>query len=303
MLGSQHPDKSAVGRKQTDSASASITGKSNLQLLNEVEAMLSVPAEEMDTDRIEEYLSLLQKRAPVTEHYDPEEKWAKLEESHPLIFEEEPNSCKSDLAAEARNRHGNRTRRSFSRVFRAAAIAAAAAFCFIITASAMGFQPVQSVLRWAEEIIQIYTNPSGIMELPDDDPSEYHSMYEALAANGISTEGLPTWVPRDYAVSAIAVKLSDGVLKCSDGVIKCVAVYESNRGNIVIRALKIISPDITVAEERDTDAISYQHNQEEFFIVSDRQWMKADWENEGIFFSISGQISEDEIKEMIDSIQ
>lgn len=72
---------------------------------------------------------------------------------------------------------------------------------------------------------------------------------------------------------------------------------------LVIRALKIISPDITVAEERDTDAISYQHNQEEFFIVSDRQWMKADWENEGIFFSISGQISEDEIKEMIDSIQ
>lgn len=61
MLGSQHPDKSAVGRKRTDSASASITEKSNLQLLNEVEAMLSVPAEEMDTDRIEEYLSLLQK--------------------------------------------------------------------------------------------------------------------------------------------------------------------------------------------------------------------------------------------------
>ena len=119
---------------------------------------------------------------------------------------------------------------------------------------------------------------------------------EALAANGISTEGLPTWVPRDYAILSVTAKSSDGV-------IKCVAVYESNRGNIVIRALKIISPDITVAEERDTDAISYQHNQEEFFIVSDRQWMKADWENEGIFFSISGQISEDEIKEMIDSIQ
>ena len=72
MLGSQHPDKSAVGRKRTDSASASITEKSNLQLLNEVEAMLSLPAEEMDTDRIEEYLSLLQKKAPVTEHYDPD---------------------------------------------------------------------------------------------------------------------------------------------------------------------------------------------------------------------------------------
>ena len=296
MLGSQHPDKSAVGRKRTDSASASITEKSNLQLLNEVEAMLSVPAEEMDTDRIEEYLSLLQKKAPVTEHYDPEEKWAKLEESHPLIFEEEPNSCKSDFAAEARNRHGNRTRRSFSRVFRAAAIAAATAFCFIITASAMGFQPVQAVLRWAEEIIQIYTNPSGIMELPDDDPSEYHSMYEALAANGISTEGLPTWVPRDYAVSAIAVKLSDGVLKCS-------AIYDSTRGGLVIRVIEHTMALSTEAKELDSVGSVYTHNQTEYYILMDNGVTKAGWQDGMLSYVISGQISEAEIKEMINSIQ
>lgn len=289
MLGSQHPDKSAVGRKRTDSASASITEKSNLQLLNEVEAMLSVPAEEMDTDRIEEYLSLLQKKAPVTEHYDPEEKWAKLEESHPLIFEEEPNSCKSDLAAEARNRHGNRTRRSFSRVFHAA-------FCFIITASAMGFQPVQAVLRWAEGIIQIYTNPSGIMELPDDDPSEYHSLYEALAANGISTEGLPTWVPRDYAVSAIAVKLSDGVLKCS-------AIYDSTRGGLVIRVIEHTMALSTEAKELDSVGSVYTHNQTEYYILMDNGVTKAGWQDGMLSYVISGQISEAEIKEMINSIQ
>ena len=289
MLGSQHPDKSAVGRKRTDSASASITEKSNLQLLNEVEAMLSVPAEEMDTDRIEEYLSLLQKKAPVTEHYDPEEKWAKLEESHPLIFEEEPNSCKSDLAAD-------RTRRSFSRVFHAAAIAAAAAFCFIITASAMGFQPVQAVLRWAEGIIQIYTNPSGIMELPDDDPSEYHSLYEALAANGISTEGLPTWVPRDYAVSAIAVKLSDGVLKCS-------AIYDSTRGGLVIRVIEHTMALSTEAKELDSVGSVYTHNQTEYYILMDNGVTKAGWQDGMLSYVISGQISEAEIKEMINSIQ
>ena len=289
MLGSQHPDKSAVGRKRTDSASASITEKSNLQLLNEVEAMLSVPAEEMDTDRIEEYLSLLQKRAPVAEHYDPEEKWAKLEESHPLIFEEETSSCKSDLAAEAKNRHGNRTRRSFSCVFRAA-------FCFIITASAMGFQPVQAVLRWAEGIIQIYTNPSGIMELPDDDPSEYHSLYEALAANGISTEGLPTWVPRDYAVSAIAVKLSDGVLKCS-------AIYDSTRGGLVIRVIEHTMALSTEAKELDSVGSVYTHNQTEYYILMDNGVTKAGWQDGMLSYVISGQISEAEIKEMINSIQ
>lgn len=213
-----------------------------------------------------------------------------------MIFEEEPNSCKSDLAAEARNRHGNRTRRSFSRVFRAAAIAAAAAFCFIITASAMGFQPVQAVLRWAEGIIQIYTNPSGIMELPDDDPSEYHSLYEALAANGISTEGLPTWVPRDYAVSAIAVKLSDGVLKCS-------AIYDSTRGGLVIRVIEHTMALSTEAKELDSLGSVYTHNQTEYYILMDDGVTKAGWQDGMLSYVISGQISEAEIKEMINSIQ
>lgn len=64
----------------------------------------------------------------------------------------------------------------------------------------------------------------------------------------------------------------------------------------MIRALKIISPDITVAEERDTDAISYQHNQEEFFIVSDRQWMKADWEMKVFSSRLAGRYPRTRLK-------
>lgn len=206
-----------------------------------------------------------------------------------IDFEEETSSCKSDLEAEAKNRHGNRTRRSFFCVFRAA-------FCFIITASAMGFQPVQAVLRWAEGIIQIYTNPSGIMELPDDDPSEYHSLYDALAANGISTEGLPTWVPRDYAVSAIAVKLSDGVLKCS-------AIYDSTRGGLVIRVIEHTMALSTEAKELDSVGSVYTHNQTEYYILMDDGVTKAGWQDGMLSYVISGQISEAEIKEMINSIQ
>ena len=50
--------------------------------------MMNAPEEEMNTDRIEEYLSILQSRAPVTEEYDSEVQWAKLEEAHPLAFED-----------------------------------------------------------------------------------------------------------------------------------------------------------------------------------------------------------------------
>ena len=144
----------------------------------------------------------------------------------------------------------------------------------------MGFQPVQAVLRWAEGIIQIYTNPSGIMELPDDDPSEYHSLYDALAANGISTEGLPTWVPREYPVSAIAT-----------------------RGGLVIRVIEHTMALSTEAKELDSLGSVYTHNQTEYYILTDDGVTKAGWQDGMLSYVISGQLSEAEIKEMINSIQ
>lgn len=60
----------------------------NTEILQAIEIMMDAPEEEMNTDRIEEYLSILQSRAPVTEEYDSEVQWAKLEEAHPLAFED-----------------------------------------------------------------------------------------------------------------------------------------------------------------------------------------------------------------------
>lgn len=296
MLDRRQPDKSAIGSKSRDPASDPSNGKSNVQLLDEIEELLNVSAEEMDTDRIEAYLSILQERAPVTEHYDPAAQWAKLETEHPLIFEEEPSPCEAYPAVAeplAKHHHSGKGPHYF---LRAAGISVAAVFCFVVTASAMGFPPAQAVLHWAEGIIQVYTNPSGLMELPDDDPSEYHSLEEALEANGINAGGLPTWVPRDYAVSTISVKSSDGVLKCS-------AIYDSDRGNVAIRVIDHMMTFSVETKERSTVGSIYIHNETEYYIVADDGLIKAGWHNGDISYVISGQISEDEIKEMINSIQ
>lgn len=296
MLDRRQPDKSAIRSKSCDPASDSTNEKSNVQLLDEIESLINASAEEMDTDKIEAYLSVLQERAPVTEDYDPEAQWTKLEAEHPLIFEEEPSPCEAYPVSAEPPAERTHSRKRLIHFWRAAGISIAAVFCFVVTASAMGFPPAQAVLHWAEGIIQVYTNPSGLMELPDDDPSEYHSLEDALEANGIDAGGLPTWIPRDYSILSVTAKSSDGVTKCS-------AVYESDRGSLVIRVMKSTSVDIAVIEERDANAVLYQHNSIDFFIVSDGQWMKAGWQDNPVFFSISGQISENEIKEMIDSIQ
>lgn len=296
MLEKQRPDKSAVGADQNSVDSASVYKKSNSELLNEIEKMLSASAEEMDTDRIEEYLSILQERVPVTEMYDPEEQWSKLETEHPLIFEEGPSPCIAYQADEESVAKCEHHRNRLLYFLRTVAISMAAVFCFVVTASALGFPPAQAVLHWAEGVIQVYTNPSGQMELSDDDPSEYHSLGEALEVNGIDASGLPTWIPRDYAVSNISVKSSDGVLKCS-------AIYHSDRGNVAIRVIDHMMPFSVETKERNTTGSIYIHNETEYYIAADDGVIKAGWHHGNLSYIISGQISEDEIKEMINSIQ
>ena len=76
--------------------------KSNTELLQEIEDTLrSGTVEDMDTDKIEYYLSILQERAPVEEDYDPEQQWSELREAHPLIFsvEDTPSEKSSSFPA------------------------------------------------------------------------------------------------------------------------------------------------------------------------------------------------------------
>lgn len=77
----KRPDNSSIGTGKKSSNPDTMT---NTEILQAIEIMMDAPEEEMNTDRIEEYLSILQSRAPVTEEYDSEVQWAKLEEAHPL---------------------------------------------------------------------------------------------------------------------------------------------------------------------------------------------------------------------------
>ena len=210
--------------------------KSNTELLQEIEeALRSGTAEDLDTDKIEQYLSILQERAPVMEDYDPEQQWNELQEAHPLIFavEETPH--------EEKRRH---RRRSPLHTLRLALAGLTMVVCFMVTANALGFNPVQSVITWAEGVIQTCFNPSGIMELPEDTQSEYRSLKEALTANSMNADRLPTWVPKDYSLVDVTARQIDGMTKCT-------AVFESNRGELVMRVNEFAAKDAVALEERE----------------------------------------------------
>lgn len=278
-------------------ARPNIQDLSNTELLNEVIEMVEgQSAEDMDVDAIMERLALLQERAPVAMDHAPSDILADLEKQHPLVFEE-LDAKEAPVAAppvevgthEAPKRRGrNRLLYYVTGVF-------AACFCLIVTANAFGFNPVQAFLEWAEGIVQIYNNPSGIMELPDDDPSEYHSLKEALDAYDMFPEQAPNWIPEDYHLLSIDISDMGALTQCS-------ASYTSSRGELLIRATRFPDRNWSGRTERNNDGEKYEANGLVYYLVSNQDLSKAGWEYDDVSYVISGQVTEQELKDMIDSI-
>lgn len=274
------PDQSISDRR-------SLAMRSNTELLEAINEMMARPAEEIDMDFVEECLDILQDRAPVMEDYDPQAALDRLHEEHPLLFEiEEPPSAKAAPAPK---------RRRTARWARYGGAFVAAMLCLVVTAHAFGYNPVHALFQWVNDTIRVYSNPSGLMELPFDDPSEYHSLEEALVANGMEDADRITWIPKDYALSYIQVSTHNKMLQVS-------AVYEADRGELAVRVLSMKTGNWIGRAESDPNETEYRHNDTVFYISSNIDIMKAGWKDENCSYEISGQVSEEEIKKMIDSI-
>ena len=278
--------KSPAGNNRTDKDAFNLDAMSQTELLHEVETLMAAPAETMDTDRLERYLAALQERAPVMEEFDPETRWAELLDSHPLLFTKEsaPESVKPRPA-----------RSRTARVLRWVTAGLAAMLALIVTASAFGATPIQSVLDWADGVLRIYTNPSGVMELPEQSPSEYHSLEEALERNGLDSSACPTWIPKDY-------RLADVSAEYFGDMTRYLAHYDSDRGDLTIFVRKAENMTMSFAAEKEPGGYTYPHNGGEYYLITNTQTNKAWWQYNNCSYTIHGNISEKELIMMIDSI-
>lgn len=278
--------KSPAGNNRTDKDAFNLDAMSQTELLHEVETLMAAPAETMDTDRLERYLTALQERAPVMEEFDPETRWAELLDSHPLLFTKEsaPESVKPRPA-----------RSRTARVLRWVTAGLAAMLALIVTASAFGATPIQSILDWADDILRVYTNPSGVMELPEQSPSEYHSLEEALERNEVDSSACPTWIPRDY-------QLTDVSAEHFGDMTRYLAHYDSDRGDLVVFIRQVKDMTLSFTAEKEPGGYIYPSNGVEYYVVTNTENNKAWWQHEACYYMISGNILEEELITMIDSI-
>lgn len=273
--------------------SGNLLDKSNTELLNEIDIILSATISEQDEGRaaeeVDKRLALLQERAPVDEECDDQPTaWKEMIEKYPFMVSDDGVPKKSSA------QHSYSHRR---KLLHSLEVAAALIVLLTVTASAFGFNPLQALFRWAGDVVQIYSNPSGNLELPDGEGVEYGSFREALDANGATEAQCPTWIPKDYSIEFISVKNSDlaGQYACQ---------FISDRGNFIYRVTTHQNSDVAGAVEQvENERKTIVIDAKEYVLVYNFEDLTVRW-NDGVYaYSIAGKITEEELTEIIKSIK
>ncbi len=281
-------EKVELGTAQIRKVQTDLSSKSNLKLLNELEEKMSGMTEDnFDFELVEQHLKLLQDRAPVMTDYDSSAEFDCLQNEHSILLNEDNNSGTTNSNA--------KHRKKAVRFLRITEVAVAAVLCLTVSANAFSFNPIEMFLNWAEEILQIQSGTSGIMELPEGSGSKYKSLEEALAKNGTDARNLPSWVPEDYNLVNVSAKISESTDKY-------IAYYAADRGDMIIK-VEQSKTNWTETSEKNPGGHVYETSGFEYYIVSNVDDSKAGWTNGSYSYLIDGAITEAEVKKMIKSIQ
>lgn len=165
-----------------------------------------------------------------------------------------------------------------------------------ITAHAIGIDIWDIVVKWTQETFHLSTsNQSEISAPVADDTREFCSLQDALYHKKITASLVPTWIPTGYSLVDIEIYESPMQLMF-------LAIYQYEDNALKIQVKKYIESDPEQIEQSASLIEEYEANGIVYYIFSDYGDLQAVWINGDYECYISGQLSIEEIKSMIDSI-
>lgn len=182
---------------------------------------------------------------------------------------------------------------------RLAVTAAILAFVLVssVTAHAMGIDILDIVVKWTQETFHFgdpYQN--NLTEPATDDCRSFLSLEEALESKGIPDGPLPMWIPEGYSISDIQVDTTPLQMTF-------LALYNNSDQLLKIQIQYYLAEDPQQIEQSDDLIEIYESAGIEYYIFSNYDMLKAAWINKNYECYISGPITIDELKTMLDSIQ
>lgn len=182
---------------------------------------------------------------------------------------------------------------------RASAVAAVVAIFMVITTSvnAFGYDLWGKVATWSQEFFHFENETQGTegVEPGKQDNFEYYSLQEALDGVGITQNLAPTWIPEEYV-------LSDILILNSPREISIVAKYGNGDKDIRISIRQLIGSKPEEVEKSENYILAHDANGITYYIFRNNEKIKAAWIVGEFECYITGMLTIDEMKAIIDSI-
>lgn len=255
------------------------------ELMEEAKKLSSIS--DCDIDLLRAYLDVLEEKDPVLPpDHDPAAQYEKFREDHAELF---------DVPEEMPERP-TAPKRHFPRV-RKVLTALAAAFCVVVmVADASGAGVIDRLIEWGAETFSLQPT-SGVMELETADENGFRSLQEALEYYEVENPAIPTWIPERYAIEEIIVLESDDSAIIS-------GKYTANEQKLFIRTFVPFEEAFVFEKNMINKEASYTTQNGITFILSENVGdIRAVWDIDGYAYSVTGDITEKEIKQMLDSIE
>ena len=167
-----------------------------------------------------------------------------------------------------------------------------------VTAEAFHIDIWGKFATWTMEIFQFTDDPVGTTAPnPEQENNvELKSLQDALAKENIMESLVPTWLPKGYISGDLKIIITPRVRNIS-------GVYEKDGSDLVIKIRQTIGIPAPQVEKNDDLLEVYVVDGVKYYIFSNTETLNAAWSIGEFECIITGKITLEEMKKMIDSIE
>ena len=180
-------------------------------------------------------------------------------------------------------------------------IAAAAVLAILVsipfTASALTWDEIwNAVATWAKETFSFTSQGQPAPTEPStEDARSYNSLQELLAETNSATDIVPTWIPERYTLQDIT--MDENPMRRS-----YTAIYTDSNTMLRVSVQSYLDADAEKLEITEDLREIYKVKGVEYYIISNFDQLRAVWIKDSYECNISGDLTVEEMKTMIDSI-
>lgn len=165
-----------------------------------------------------------------------------------------------------------------------------------VTAKAFGWNIWEAVVKWTEDTFHISIGDLNNAGDPgNDDSFPYASLEEALNQNNVGVALAPTWIPNGYTLTNISVERTP-LQKIY------YAMYHNGNYSLKIAVYEYVNVAPEYVEQGEGLIETYEASGITYYLFANNSRTQAVWINGPFECQISGKLTIDELKTMIDSI-